>query len=91
MRKSDKIADKLASAEVFIEKARQLIIQAFEMDENGDGEVSLGDAMKACDDMVEMTNQIGFDICYPLQMEEDERDQEILALEARLAELRRQG
>lgn len=90
MRKSELIQVKLTQAEQAIERAIRLVNEVSLMDETGDGN-SVGDFMTVANAAIEEINEIGYEICMPLQMEEDARDEEIARLEQRLADLKSQA
>lgn len=89
MRKSEVVMDKLNRAQMLLERVATLVDQVIEMDESGDG-TSAGAFMTTFDKMVDLIENLSYEIAMPLQMEEDARDEEIERLEARLAELRQQ-
>ena len=90
MRKSEVVMQKLNKAEVLLMRAASLVEQVLQMDENGDG-ASGGKFMNQVEEMVDLLNDLGYEVAMPMECEEEAREEEIEALEARLAELRRQG
>jgi hypothetical protein len=46
--------------------------------------------MTTADELADLISELGYEIAMPMQVEEDEREEEIATLEARLAELRAQ-
>jgi polyhydroxyalkanoate synthesis regulator phasin len=86
MRKSEKISAQFERALDFLNEA-ECSIQAIK-------EISPKDGEFLNNRFVELTSyieELHMDTCCPLQMEEDERDEEIRVLERRLAELKAQG
>jgi hypothetical protein len=71
MMKSEILMNRLNRAEVLIEEARRLVESVIDEDENGDG-FSAGKFMKTCDDLVDLVNELGYEIVMPLEMEEQE-------------------
>ena len=71
MSKAVVLSDKLNKAEYYIELARKLINQVVDADENGDG-ISAGLLDKKLDEVVELIDDLGYEIIMPLEMEETE-------------------
>lgn len=71
MSKSVILSDKLNKAEYYIELARKLINQVVDADENGDG-ISAGLLDKKLDEVVDLIDDLGYEIIMPLEMEETE-------------------
>ena len=71
MMKSEILMNRLNRAEVLIEQARRLVESVIDEDESGDG-CSAGKFMKTCDDLVDLVNDLGYEIVMPLEMEEQE-------------------
>lgn len=89
MRKSEVVMQKLNQAEVHLMRAVSLVEQVLQMDEDGNGS-SGGEFMAQADGLVDLLNELGYEIAMPMQTEEEARDEEIERLEARLAQLRAQ-
>lgn len=89
MTKSEILTAKLSKAAELLERAKRCVEYVLENDEAGDG-VSGGKFMTLADELIDLTEELGYEIVMPMQAEEEEREEEIAALEARLAELRRQ-
>lgn len=89
MTKSEILMAKLAKAAELVERAKRCVEFVLQNDEAGDGE-SGGKFMTLADKLIDLTDDLGYEIVMPMQVEEDEREEEIASLEARLAELRRQ-
>lgn len=89
MRKSELLSQKLNKAEQLIERAKRCVEYVLANDVNGDG-CSGGRFMTLADELIDCTNEIGYEVVMPLEMQEDDREAEIAVLEARLAELRRE-
>jgi hypothetical protein len=89
MYKSELVMNKLNQAETLLQRVVSLVEQVAQLDENGDG-CSVGKFMTAADEMANLLDELGYEIAMPMQVEEDEREEEIATLEARLAELRAQ-
>ena len=89
MRKSDIVMNKLNQAESLLQRVVSLVDQVIQMDESGDG-ISGGKFMATADELLDLIQELGYEIAMPMQVEEDERDEEIERLEARLAELKAQ-
>ena len=73
MNKSQLLSNKLNLAESYIEKARRLINQVVEADENGDG-ISAPILDKTLDDVIDLIGDLGYEIIMPLEMEEEETE-----------------
>lgn len=86
MRKSDKLTEKLNRAEQLIEQARTLVLQVIDADETGDG-CTGGQVNPKFDDLVDFLGEVGYEVIMPMQMEEEDREQEIERLRARLSQL----
>ena len=70
MNKSEILSRKLRQAEVYLEKARNLVNEVIDADENGDG-VSAPIFDKAIDTAVDLIDDLAYEICMPLEMEEN--------------------
>lgn len=72
MRKSDILGNKLRQAEVYLEMARNLVNEVVLADEFGDG-VSAPIFDETLNKCVDLIDELAFEICMPLEMEEDEK------------------
>lgn len=71
MRKSQVLSNKLNLAESYIERARRLINQVVEADENGEGNSAFSLDNKL-DEVIDLIGDLGYEIIMPLEMEEEE-------------------
>lgn len=72
MRKSELLSKKLRQAEVYLEMARNLVNEVVLADEFGDG-VSAPLFAESLDKCVDLVDELAYEICMPLEMEEDEK------------------
>ena len=72
MRKSELLSKKLRQAEVYLEMARNLVNEVVLADEFGDG-VSAPIFDKTVNSAVDLIDELAYEICMPLEMEEDEK------------------
>lgn len=70
MTKAEFLSNKLNKAEYYIEMARRLVNSVVDADENGDG-ISAGKFDKTCDDLIDLIEDLGYEIIMPLEMEEE--------------------
>ena len=71
MTNSEILSRKLNRAGVLIEQARQLVQFVIDADEAGDG-VSAGKFDKTCDDLLDLIDDLGYEIIMPMEMAEEE-------------------
>jgi hypothetical protein len=87
MRKSELVMNRLNRAETLICQAISEVEKVLQMDESGDGE-SGGKFMMGAESLIDLINELGYEIAMPMQVEEEDREEEIAVLERRLAVLR---
>ena len=68
--KSEILSRKLRKAEIYLEMARNLVNEVVLADENGDG-VSAPIFDKTIDSAVDLIDDLAYEICMPLEMEEN--------------------
>jgi hypothetical protein len=86
MRKSEKISAQFERALDFLNEA-ECSLQSIKEISSTEGEF----LNRRFVELIGYVEELHMDTCCPLQMEEDERDEEIRVLERRLAELKAQG
>ncbi len=70
MKKSEILGNKIRRAELLLLQAQTLINEVLDADENGDGE-SGGVLMMKTEECMDLLSQLDYEICMPLQMEEN--------------------
>ena len=89
MTKSETLMAHLNQAQTLVERATLLVQKVVDADQVGDG-VSAGPFFDTAKKLLDLIDELGYEIVMPLQVEEDEREIEIADLEERLAELKAQ-